>query len=92
MLFLRTSTPAYLAVAVLRLVGNNTRSIGYHHHYRRVAGEGRRVVGPLWYGVCPPVCSSTGPQQQTRCCRIAAVGPTGRRVYFAIKFCPELCA
>ena len=38
-------------------------------------------------GVCPPVClstrpsvcRSTGPQQQTRCCRFAAAGPAGRR-------------
>jgi len=29
--------------------------------------------------VCPSACPSTGPQQQTRCCRFAAVGPAGRR-------------
>jgi len=29
--------------------------------------------------VRPSVCPSTGPQQQTRCCRFAAVGPAGRR-------------
>ena len=37
--------------------------------------------GP-WNGtmsVRPSVCPSTGPQQQTRCCRFAAVGPAGRR-------------
>ena len=31
------------------------------------------------YGVRPSVCPSMGPQQQTRCCRFAAVGPAGRR-------------
>jgi len=27
----------------------------------------------------PSVCPSMGQQQQTRCCRFAAVGPAGRR-------------
>ena len=29
--------------------------------------------------VCPSVCHSISPQQQTRCCRFAAEGPAGRR-------------
>ena len=28
---------------------------------------------------CPSVCPSVGPQQQTSCCRFAAVGPASRR-------------
>ena len=32
-----------------------------------------------WYGVCPSVCGSMGSQQQSGCCRFAAVGPAGRR-------------
>jgi len=28
---------------------------------------------------CPSVCPSKSPQQQTRCCRFAAVGPVNRR-------------
>ena len=31
------------------------------------------------YGVRPSVCPSKGAQQQTRCCRFAAVSPVGRR-------------
>jgi len=31
------------------------------------------------HGVCPFVCPSMGPQQQTRCCRFAVVGSAGRR-------------
>jgi len=30
--------------------------------------------------VCPSVYLSTGPQQHTRCCRFAAVGPAGRSI------------
>jgi len=30
------------------------------------------------HGVRPSVCPSIDPQQQTRCCRFAAVGPAGR--------------
>jgi len=38
----------------------------------------------IWYDVHPSVCpsfslSQPGPQQETRCCRFAAVGPAGRR-------------
>jgi len=41
------------------------------------------------YVVCPSVCPSMSPQQQTRCCRLAAVGPAGRR-YRSIAAWPAL--
>ena len=31
--------------------------------------------------LCPSVCPSMGPQQQTQCCRFAVVGPAGRRYW-----------
>ena len=37
------------------------------------------LIGTARIGVCPSVCPSMSPQQQTRCCRFAAAGPTGSR-------------
>jgi len=46
-----------------------------------IIGTVRIVYGAgsmLRYGVRSSVCPSMVPQQQTRCCRFAAVGPAGR--------------
>jgi len=49
--------------------------------------RGRPTGTAIWFSlyvrpsVCPSACPiySIGPQQQSRCCRFAAVGPAGRR-------------
>ena len=39
----------------------------------------RICLASVRLSVCPSVYPSMSPQQQTRCCRFAAVGPVGRR-------------
>jgi len=52
-----------------------TSSPLHYWHCRHTMRRGSMQLS----GVRPSVCPSTGPQQQTRCCRFAAVGPAGRR-------------
>ena len=43
------------------------------------------------YGIRPSVCPSMGPQQQTRCCRFATVGPAGRRFDLLLRHAAGKC-
>ena len=72
----QTANTSRNRAAVLRS-GNKCFAIIGTAHVVIGAGSMRRYgVRP---SVCPSVPPSVGPQQQTRCCRFAAVGPAGRR-------------
>jgi len=57
-----------------RLLAPTVRTRLRHQHGRRLLQYVAEQAGSmLRYGVRPSVCPSMGPQQQTRCCRVAAV-------------------
>ena len=79
--------PAYARQVTLRLQparplqmrpGSALFHSALKEHFLRAESMKRYGDGVRQY-VCPSVCPGMDPQQQPRCCRLAAVGPAGRK-------------
>ena len=80
---LQTMSLACIFIRKYQLLGASSSECLFIRTVRIVCGAGsmkrygvRPSVRPF---VCPSVCPSMGPQQQTPCCRFAAVDPVGSK-------------